>query len=424
MKKQRIILILNLMTASVLSGLSILFTVHSMHLFAVLVSAIYIIFALTQGHNKTFCFVVFALSNTHVLNIAGVSASVLICAFSAISDMAGRKGIDRKMFKISVLLLIYSIQYLIRYNDISSAVISPLKIIAVCLYFYSLAADRKIIMIMRKNISQYILFGVVSILVNIAVTGASVSHARASVLNNDPNMLSVEAAVYIAMSLVLFFRYEIISVMQFCFIFIFMSIVIVLCGSRNGFLLLFMSLMFTFAFNLHRASKILFLAAVISGVIFIVSSSSAGQNALTLLINRTNVMQARGRGISNGRIDTWKEYINAFNANIANWFLGFGLYTNAGLSEMGHNGFIEDIASYGLIGGILVYMLYFRVLKVYRNNIAQNIFNNDFYAWLPIIIIVSGSLTLRSLTNIINLSLLFISVIILAKDHESRLYTQ
>lgn len=405
---------LDVTVAMILSSLSLFLADSAQTVGATLISVLYVLFTLTRPRHVSLLYIAFALSNTHILNIFGVSASVCICVICACRYIFYTKKINKFLLLFAGFYLIYSLQYVIRYSDVSSGVISALKTIAVLTFFYFLSTDDFYLHNIRSHTVNAMLFCVYGIITNLFITILITGYVRARVLNNDSNMLAVEAAVMISIACVFFIRHNAISVYKFWFVLLSMTLVIVLSGSRNGYLLLAICLFFTLLLNLRRLSKIsvLIIAAAVCACFVLVSES--GQNAVATLLNRTEVLMNKD-DFSNGRFEIWRTYLEAFNSNKLYWLFGFGDYRNIGITEMGHNGLIEDIAAYGLVGTCAIVLTALKIWKTLKDNVSAKS-RKTFFSLLPLVIIFVGSITLRSLTNIINLTMIYMSISLLLSE--------
>ena len=119
---------------------------------------------------------------------------------------------------------------------------------------------------------------------------------------------------------------------------------------------------------------------------------------------RTAVLE-QNDDVSNGRFDIWNQYINTFNNNPILWFIGIGDFKKHGIEMMAHNFLIEDIANYGIVGCTLLYSC---CILTYRKLKRRFSSKNSYYLLLPFFIPIIGGITLHGMTNIINISMLFI----------------
>ena len=399
----------SLIIISFISVSNIIFTYLRITAVAQMLTLLFVLYATYRKKENLLPIIVFSISNSGSLSIFTVSASICICTVYVIKNIINGVSVCVNTFFIMLFFMIYSFQYYIRYEDIQSAFVFPFKIVIVVLFFLLYTSDMSV----DKNngifLYKTIVYGIVGILVNVFASMALLGENRFRVVNNDSNILAVMAAAFLAMACVLFLRHNIGGVGYFAFIVVSSFAIILLAGSRNGLLLLAIIFLLTILFNFTEVSKMTFLIFVLMIAGVLVLSSSAGRAAIDTYLFRTQVLEANG-DISNGRYEIWEEYFNAFNSSPENWWLGFGAYKNAGITEMAHNGIIEDICSNGLIGYFMILLSYGTIVKQHRR--IHQTTKGKFYHLLPIIVLFVSSLTLRGFTNIVMLIPLYLGMIL------------
>lgn len=398
----------NLIFGIVLSSISIIASVKGLTIIAMLVTVVYVFLSLKSNNTMSLFYIALSLSNTHVLNLFGISASVLICCGVVIKHLIDGNKVNSVFVLITGIYLIYSLQFIFRFDDYTSGFISPIKLVFVYAAFSVFSKDSEIVNNSSTVSGKAAKYGAIGCIANLIVTMALTNSSRARILNNDSNMLAVEAVVYISIFIVGFFTYNAISTKEILAFLFFMGGIVLLCGSRNGFLLLAIVFIFSIIFNYQKMGRVIVLLFIAVLIACILITSEIGRSAIETFESRTSVMNSKG-DMSNGRSEIWRCYIEKFSEERAGWLLGFGNYTNVGLTQMGHNGLIEDIASYGIIGIVIILIIAIMVVNQYKRckQCSWSLFN-----LLPIIIILIGSITLRSLTNIINTTLLFIGMMV------------
>lgn len=405
----------SLIIGAVLSNFTIILTIKGLTVVAMLASAIYVIFALKKDNFHSLCFITLSVSNTHVLNIFGVSAAVLICCGVVIKYLIEGNRINNSFVLVTCIYLLYSFQFVLRFDDYSSGLISPIKLVFVYAAFSIFSKSNDVIDKIYVLPGKVAKFGAMGCFTNLVVSMLLIKSNRARIANNDSNILAVEAVVYICIFIVGYFRFNAISILDLIAMMFSMGGIVLLCGSRNGFLLLAITIMFSVVFNYNKIGKVSMLGFIVVIISCFLATTEMGESALSVFKTRTEVLSSKG-DISNGRMDIWMQYIAKFNETKMGWLLGFGKYTNVGLDEMGHNGLIEDIANYGLIGIVIILLFISVIIRQLNKHYTIRLLS---FNALPILIIVIGSFTLRSLTNIINTTLLF-SCLMLSLDKSKK----
>lgn len=376
---------------------------------SIICSIIYIIFALLQGTENSFVYILFGLSNSHVLNIFGVSNSVILCCVFSVILFVKEKKIPIFLLFIYLVFLSYSLQFLIRFGDFSSAFLTPIKLFFVSIYFYlylkTIINSDKIETILYNGL----VFSFFAIIINLLISVLMSGSYRGHVLNNDANMLSVECAFFVSIALVLFFRTKLVSTIKLFMIILGLSLCIIITGSRNGLLLLIIIFVVALIFNFKKISKVFAFYSIFLILILLFIYSDIGRSYVNKIISRIDLL-VEDDDLSNGRFALWQQYVNLFNSNKVYWLIGFGRFENAGLTYMAHNGFLEDVFEYGMVGllliGVSLFYIYLSASRLYKQNIG-------IFPFFPIFVLLIGSITLRGMTNIINLSLLFYSIMII-----------
>lgn len=399
----------DLLVISFISVANIITRYYSIIFIAQFFTIIFILYAIIRQQKNLLPIIVHSLSNSAALSIFSISASVCICAIYVLFKICKNKMVRTDILCVCMVFLVYSLQFLFRFADINSAVIFPIKLIIVILFFSIYTSEERSSCASAMNLYKTVLFGIIGILVNSFSSFVLLREARLRVLLNDSNMLATEAVVFMSIICVLYFKYNIGKFPLFAFCICSMLFVTILSGSRMGLLILAMALVLTGVFNLSKRSKLtkLICLLLVGGIIILISDY--GRMVIAVLIERSKVY-LNNKDFSNGRFEIWEKYIEAFNASSENWLLGFGNYTNVGLTEMAHNGFLEDIASNGLIGCGILLVAYSMLLKQCGVKVVR--MNHRFYYLLPFIIIFVSSLTLRGYTSIITMTLMYLSVLL------------
>ena len=410
-------------TSLIICAILSILSLYAYNRFGIMVSscvgAIYILYAISHEPKDTLLFVVFGLSNTHILGIFNISASVCICAISSMMSIFNKKAINSKLLLLVFLYLSYTPQLYFRFNDYQSAFIMPIKLMMIILYLQFYSTDIETYKVLNLQMPRLLEFGAFGVIINTITSLALVGYSgRARVINNDSNILAVQSVFWISILFALYLRSAKISALKFYFYLFILTVITFLCGSRNGIIILIICFALNVIFNLKKFGKLLLLIVGMLGTVSVFFASTYGRYFLNTMLSRTRVMEANG-DISNGRFDIWQRYVQALDNTRFGWLLGFGNYTNVGLEEMGHSCFIEDISGYGIIGLILIWSI---LIVIHKSVIIHKtqILKKTVYYFVPYIIVLTGNITLRGLTsNVVNIVMIYVSTLLVTSNNIS-----
>lgn len=386
--------------------------------FVMVINILFLVFVFFQPTDDYLNYIVMTIPSTRLMEVAGISVSVWICVLFIVKKfVSGSVKLNGSVVLLLFTYIMYMTQHLWRHGSIMYGLIQPMKILVVILFLY-MNIDTTFASwsyIKCKKVMWLWMAGIGGALLPVMLNSTSIG--RLSALNNDSNMLAVEAVFIFAIASVLYLdKQKIMSHVEYSIVMVLSIIVCLLAGSRNGFMLLFFSLLGIFFFNQKKEtvwkSIIVFMSLAI--LAFIALRMESVQQYLHSIQRRLEMLEARGN-ISNGRFDLWMTYINAFNESTWIWLFGMGSYTFYGISQMAHNMIIEDVASYGLIGIFLLFTIYAKVFRFEVERIvgARKV-KPAFLSLVPICIPIIGGLTLHTLTNQPNTIMLYIGVAVVA----------
>lgn len=393
-----------------LSAAATLAYFYNMDILVLICTLCYVCYALLQPIESSLLFIALSIPNTRVLGWLDISASVIICAATAFRILLFNRGRAKKALVVLLMLfIVISAQFCFRPSGITYGVVFPLKMILVLFYFHEIVAflPREKTSVI-KNTCDYLLCGAI-VLVGLSVILGSSS--RISAIKNDPNMLAIEMAFIIATYCVLYLKYAIVTQRRFIVIWCVCAAVIFATGSRMGLFLLAMVFTVTLVMNFRQLGKLLLPIMIVFIVASLVLSSDWGNSVVNTLVNRSDAMVSRG-DISNGRFDLWTSYYGVLTSNWLNVLFGIGgNYAAYGLESVAHNMIFEDWASYGIIGVLILLLIYFAIYKNIRRH-SQIKEKTCIYVWLPLCVPIVGGLTLHGLTSIPNILMLFVGMMI------------
>lgn len=388
----------------------------NMSLAASFFTLLFAVFGASRKGIEKLYLVVLAIPNTRAMEALGISGAICVCAISIIIYLIRNHKIEKSIFAYCVIYILYSLQFIVRFMDLSIGLIMPIKSVIVILFFWIYSRDKKlnedpITLILKMNL--FFFAGIMGACLASVVVNRGMR--RFAIVNNDPNMLSIEIAFVLSVFCICYFRYKVLKTPAFVILAVLLATLSALCGSRMGLLLLAGVVVTSILCNLNQVNKTMFFLFVIVIVVVIFLSSNIGQNAIDVLISRNNALVSKN-DISNGRMDIWNEYLDIFNSNSSLWFFGMGSYSYYGLENVAHNFLLEDIASYGIIGTIILYFAYLKVFRFAHNTFKENTgyTRKTIYSFVPFVVPIVGGITLHGLTNIPNTLMMFMGAIIIA----------
>ena len=298
--------------------------------------------------------------------------------------------------------------------------VMPIKQVLNMLFFIVLASNKRIIsnsFQVGVKSSIFLFVGIVSAF--FFSSFAKSSMGRMAVVGNDPNILAVEAAFTFSFVCLAYVKLKNMSQTVFSIMFVALSLVCALCGSRMGFLLFGSIIIVTIAMNARSIGRVIgmILLVVVAAVAFL--SSNFGQGIIEAVQYRMDLLDTNDN-ISNGRFETWNLYISVLNSSPYMWIFGMGDYTQYGIENQAHNFLFEDLSGYGILGLLILYPTYFAIYKtLYKNAyIYGGKPNKGIYRFLPLLVPLIGGLTLHGLVSIMNTTMLFLGVMALTKIPE------
>lgn len=113
------------------------------------------------------------------------------------------------------------------------------------------------------------------------------------------------------------------------------------------------------------------------------------------------VLDPKHDDISGGRIEIWKQYIQAFQSDPL--YLTFGQSLNQEIllkiGKVGHNMFLETISSFGIVGFILYSFLLLQLFKNFKRKLSNKLLLNRWFTYAPLLAIILSGMTGHSFVN-------------------------
>ncbi len=410
----------SIFVGSLFSALCIFFSYFGYTVMASILTMGFALFANSRSKMEKFYLVGLAIPNTRAMEFMGVSGAICICSIYAILELTKRRKIDRKIFVLIVLYAIYNLQFLIRYSSIQLGIIMPFKAVLVVLFILFFTNEEEVFFSTISIIYKAALFFYTGIVVA-ALTSFIIRErgGRFQIINNDPNILSIEIAFVLGVFSICFFRLEMMSTRKYMIFTISLICLSVMCGSRGGLLLIGFVITESLLLNIYKINKFIFLLFFIVLGLIVIFVSDFGQTAVKMLINRSQAL-VNNNNFSNGRIELWKQYIGELSKNKMLWFLGMGDYSLYGMENVAHNFLIEDIAGNGIIGTGLIYYIYIVLFRKAIHNILIAFPKRkcDSYFLLPFVCPILGGIVLHGLTSIPNTYMLFLGSFVIALGYK------
>lgn len=399
---------------AILSSLCVLSTSSGMYFISTIITLLYAVYAGSKSADKILVYLALAIPNTRSMEAFGVSGAILACTVFLFNQIIRKKKLSRGIFILGLIYLVYSLQFIIRFYDFKIGLIMPIKMV---IMLWTLEMVRKsikkeyFVMTSILYITDSMFIGIMFAVIASIISGGNI--ARLTIVENDPNMLSIECTFLLAVYCIAYFE-RIISIKLFIFYMILLGLLVLMCGSRMGILLLIILILVSLFMNINNIKRSLSLIIIcIFGVsLFLISKT--GQNSIAILKARNSAL-ALQHNISNNRFDLWGEYLTIFNSNKLFWFFGLGSYSYYGIESMAHNFLLEDLSSYGVIGTLIIYCAYYTEFKGITKIKNINIYKK-LYFYIPFLIPIIGGLTLHGISSLPNFIMLFIGTMIICCD--------
>lgn len=393
--------------------------------FAIFLSLFYLILVACQPTERALLYIALVVPSTRSMEIVGVSVAVWVCLLYLIKRVFVNKGsLHMEILLPMGVYLIYCIQYYYRFESVMYGFLQPIKMLIVLVFLYEYAIDDKSYLNKISKISKVLLVWLLgAVLALLPVLMSSNVVGRIQAFNNDANILSIQTVFILSsVSVLLMKKNKCISFFSYTTVVCFSMAICLICGSRNGFLLLLVLFASMIILNLNdkRFVKSVAILATIILLVTIALNTSFVQMYISGIQHRLDLLEQSGN-VSNGRFDVWNEYLSILGSNLWLWFFGLGTYSNYGLTQMAHNMFLEDISSYGIIGMLILTSAYARVFfTVYRVNMSLRNYGGRprLFGIIPFTIPLIGGLTLHSMTSLPNTMMLYLGVAMMTFSSE------
>lgn len=162
--------------------------------------------------------------------------------------------------------------------------------------------------------------------------------------------------------------------------------------------------------NIKKIIKIIFIFIMLIGLFYIIIKAIPFlNNFYDRFIYR--IQKLNNNDVSNGRYELWESYINVFKNNIIILLFGYPNYKDFGIDFVAHNFLIEQIASNGIIGSLLIMILFVKTIKkiIKSRKICINIYTSILISFLAV------SMFSHSMFGIFQTTILIISILLSTK---------
>lgn len=191
-------------------------------------------------------------------------------------------------------------------------------------------------------------------------------------------------------------------------------------GSRSYLLVIGVGLLFFILYDIFSAKMTRIIKVSLSflllgfGVFIWFNRSQLVQHIISSFVYRFN--KYASRDISNGRYALWGEYFAAFRENPKYLWLGNMRYDEIGIHNVAHNMIIEQIATYGIIGSIIIVALYACAARDIKCFAGYEYHKRSFAALIPTIAFLCASMFSHTLLGVTQTAILFIGFIAIFKN--------
>ncbi|MDO9185597.1 MAG: hypothetical protein Q7W13_06270 [Bacteroidia bacterium] len=125
------------------------------------------------------------------------------------------------------------------------------------------------------------------------------------------------------------------------------------------------------------------------------------------------VINPRSGDISNNRFFYWEAYLNILLSNMRYLLWGLGSTANyliLDIKEVAHNGLIEVVLSWGIVGALIIITTFVYAYKFLKSIFIKGVENKlGILGYLPLLVLIITNMTGHAFTSIIFVTQLFIS---------------
>lgn len=382
------------------------------------------IIAMILPHEKLLLFVMAILPLNRLISIGSVTAPVCVMLIGVIRHIIKGKilRISRRFFVTFFMLIVYGILAMIW----GESQVLPVIKMGVMLLFYvwemqyikrndnDIYVDCVVYMSLGCVVSTALalLFAPESLRENVVRFTASI--------NGSQNVLGILNAVCCLHCYYILTRFRGYNKVKLIFLTVGLLISGFMTGSRSYLLAVGVGFFSFILYDILSAKMSRIIKVCLSfvflglGAFILFNRSQLVHHVVASFLYRFN--KYAHKDISNGRYALWKEYFTAFRNNPKYLWLGNMEYDEVGIHNVAHNMIIEQIASYGIIGSIIIVALYAYTAADIKYFAGCKSLKRSFAAFIPTIAFLAASMFSHTLLGATQTALLFIGYIAVLKN--------
>lgn len=356
-------------------------------------------------------FMLCMIAPNRLLTYGPISAPTIIMLVGLLKKLNICRCQPKKFFLSAASLIGYTVVTMFIGE---SMVLDAIKIIVVLLFFilYTECED------IQSFYVKYVLFCSMGCLMSagiaIMINPSSISDAgRFTVSGSGENVLGILCAIMAINILVIVLNNKVNKKIVCLSIAALLCAIGFLTGSRSFLLAIAMGIvgiivMLIIKLEMKKLFKIgLIIVVAAIAALFVFKSSNFINNYWNQIMYRITKLQ--GVDVSNGRYDLWNQYVEIFKEHpVYLWLGGLGV-GEYGLQYVAHNMIIEQIASFGIVGSIIILALYASVISIIGSYSCSYIKLFTF-SIIPLVVLLGSSMVSHTLLGIPQTTMLFICV--------------
>lgn len=332
--------------------------------------------------------VMYLLPSNQYINIGGTSVVTILVVLHCIKFVLfQREKLYIPHIMIGLILIIYSLTF----HGLESISYS-VKIILYLIFARSIFTENN--RSLYINCIKYLSLGIVLTSITTLIVNPELLVGRFSLtVEQSTNTLGILSAFAFA-NMLMMIQNKLYKLEKS---WLFISIVLLGVGfltQSRSFLLgigvasIWVILFFFYKNNYKQKMVKIFLGGLLLISVLVLISPSLLQ---TMEMTIERVVSPRGGDISNNRFDIWSYYFEVLK-DVNLFLFGAGTNISSGINMLPHNMYIEQIYHFGLIGNVLIVLLFIiTIVSIYKNDSTLRI---SFYGFLPLfIMLITGFVT-------------------------------
>lgn len=348
-------------------------------------------FAFCCKKEDLFGFFILFIASNRLLTYGPISAPTIIILVGLFKNVGCVRKINRKFAIQSFFLVVLSVMTIINGE---SQFFDAIKIIFTLLFVMTYV-DSKTPEIAYLDYLSFCSYGcVVPSAVAIVMNPSSLQeNSRFALAGNSENVLGILCGILIINIICVLLKSEAKNKFEFLCLAVAMLFVGFLTGSRSFLLVIGVGVIVIVGILVIRLKmrgffKIFILVVMAGGIAWIVfNNNSFIQSYTNQIIYRITKLQ--GMDVSNGRYELWEQYYSVLISHPMLLLFGGMSITAFKIPYVAHNMILEQIAAYGIIGSILLIIMYLNVYKYIRKNSNTHIVFSEMHASLIALLVVS-----------------------------------